>query len=101
MTSKEAFLALNLLPKIGPVRVRHLLKRFQRPEVILGASSSQLQQVSGVGPEMAGQIQNWEDHIDLEEEKRRMADYEIEALTIDDEAYPPALREIHDPPFLL
>ncbi len=101
MTSKEAFLALNLLPKIGPVRVRHLLKRFQRPEVILGASSSQLQQVSGVGPEMAGQIQNWEDHIDLEEEKRRMADYEIVALTIDDEAYPPALREIHDPPFLL
>lgn len=101
MTSKEAFLALNLLPKIGPVRVRALLKRFQRPESILSASIPDLEQVSGIGKEMAGQIHNWEDHIDLEEEKRRMADHEIVALTLDDEEYPPALREIHDPPFLL
>ncbi len=101
MTSKEAFLALNLLPRIGPVRVRRLLKEFSAPEKILTASTDLLQKIPGIGKEMAAQITNWESHIDLEEEKRRMKDRNISALTIDDEGYPPALREIHDPPFLL
>lgn len=101
MTSKDAFLVLNLLPRIGPVRVRRLLEQFGRPEEILSASESDLQAVAGIGREMAGQIRGWEDLVDLEEEKRRMTDRGIVALTIEEENYPPALREIHDPPFLL
>lgn len=101
MNSKDAFLALNLLPRIGPVRVRRLLKRFRTPGGILAASSRDLRQVSGIGEEMASLIQDWENHIDLEEEKRRMEDHGIVALTIEEDGYPPALREIHDPPFLL
>ena len=101
MTSKEAFLALNLLPGIGPVRVRKLLSELERPEEILTASPSLLQRVPGIGKEMATLISQWEDHVDVEEEKRRMKDHGIVALTLDDDRYPPALREIHDPPFLL
>jgi len=101
MTSKEAFLALNLMPRIGPIRVRALLEVFSSPEAVLGASTSDLRRVPGIGSEMASQLSNWEDHIDLEEEKRRMRDHGIVAITQDEEDYPPALREIHDPPFLL
>lgn len=101
MNTKDAFLALNLLPNIGPVRVRHLLRRFGRPEQILSASPDALRSVSGIGEEMASQIVKWEDSIDLAEEKRRMEEHGIETLTLDDDRYPPALREIHDPPFLL
>lgn len=101
MNTKDAFLALNLLPNIGPVRVRHLLRRFGRPEQILSAPPDALRSVSGIGEEMASQIVKWEDSIDLAEEKRRMEEHGIEALTLDDDRYPPALREIHDPPFLL
>ncbi|MDA7921064.1 DNA-processing protein DprA [Verrucomicrobiales bacterium] len=101
MTSTDAFLALNLLPGIGPIRVRRLLERFRAPERILMATPSELAQTSGIGAEMASQIVRWEDVIDLPEEKRRMKDHGISALTLDDEAYPAALKEIHDPPFLL
>lgn len=101
MTSKEAFLALNLLPKIGPIRVRRLLERFSLPEQILAASKADLSAVPGIGKEMAAQIADWENHIDLAEEKRRIADHGISLLTMDDDDYPPALREIYDPPFLL
>ena len=37
MTPREAYLALNLLPRIGPIRVRRLLDHFGTPQAILGA----------------------------------------------------------------
>ena len=101
MTRTEAYLALNLLPKIGPIRVRRLLEVFESPERILTATASELRSVNGIGRDMAETIRNWESLIDLAEEQRRMAEHGIEALTIEDETYPPSLREIHDPPHLL
>ncbi len=101
MTSTEAYLALNLLPKIGPVRVRRLLEVFDSPERVLASSPSDLRRVEGIGAEMASQISSWQDHIDLEEEKRRIAEHNVTLLTLDDDNYPPLLRNIHDPPFLL
>jgi DNA processing protein len=97
----EAYLALNLLPKIGPIRVRRLLETFGAPERILSASTNELISVPGIGRDMADTIRNWESQIDLTEELRRIAKHGVELLTIEDERYPAALREIHDPPHLL
>jgi DNA processing protein len=100
-TSTEAYLALNLLPKIGPIRVGRLLARFGSPQAILSASPRELSSVPGIGAEMAAQIAGWEDRIDLAEEKRRIAEHGIRLLTLEDPAYPESLKRIHDPPFLL
>lgn len=101
MDTTEAYLALNLLPKVGPVRVRRLLEQFGSPERVLSAPVRELVRVPGIGSEMAGQIASWEERIDLPEEKRRISDHGISLLTLEDEGYPPSLRQIHDPPFLL
>ncbi|HRQ89944.1 MAG TPA: DNA-processing protein DprA [Bacteroidia bacterium] len=101
MTNAEAFLALNLLPSVGPIRVRRLLGRFDTPQAVLAASAAQLAEVHGIGEEMARQISGWESLIDLAEEQRRIADHGISLLTLDDADYPDSLRRIHDPPFLL
>ena len=45
MTRREAYLTLNLLPGIGPVRVRRLLEAFGSPEAALGAGSDGLRRV--------------------------------------------------------
>ncbi|MCB1089619.1 MAG: DNA-processing protein DprA, partial [Verrucomicrobiae bacterium] len=101
MNRTEAYLALNLLPRVGPIRVRRLLEALETPERILTATASELRAVPGIGAEMADAIRTWEDQIDLAEELRRIAAHGIELLTIEDERYPAALREIHDPPHLL
>lgn len=101
MTPKDAYLALNLLPGIGPIRVRRLLERFQTPQQILAAKRRELLEVPGIGQEMAEQIGDWENLVDLAEEKRRLIDHDITLVTLDDVNYPVALRAIHDPPFLL
>ncbi|MDC0291873.1 DNA-processing protein DprA [Verrucomicrobiales bacterium] len=98
----DAFLALNLLSGIGPMRAQTLLKHFEGdPEAIFAASVSDLKRVKGVGTELASSILDWENRIDLLEEKRRLDEHGVSLLTIDSEDYPPALRKIYDPPFLL
>lgn len=101
MTDQEAFIALNLLPKIGPVRVRRLLDAFGSPQAILNARRDRVQSLDGFGKEMAGLIGAWEDHIDLSRELELIADAKVRVLTLACEAYPASLREIYDPPIVL
>ena len=56
MTSREAYIALNMVDGIGPIRVRALLDRFHEPQGILAASKGELMQVDGVGEEVARSV---------------------------------------------
>src|SRR5687768_7385332 len=101
MDSKEAFIALNLIERVGPVRVRQLLEHFGEAPAILRASKQQLFAVRGIGEDTAESIARWESTIDLAGELRRIAEFGCHVLTQEDEEYPPHLREIYDPPIVL
>ncbi|MBP7949911.1 MAG: DNA-processing protein DprA [Verrucomicrobiales bacterium] len=101
MTRREALLALNLLPRVGPVRVRRLLEAFGTPEAVFQARRDALLRIKGFGEELASILTNWEDHADLPTEERRIREFGAGILTADDEAYPTNLREIYDPPLVL
>ena len=101
MTSQEAIVALNLLPKIGPVRVRRLLEVFGDPAAILGASKDRLMRVDSIGEETAKILQSWQDHADPTTELREAAERGISIITQDDADYPTPLRDAYDPPLLL
>ena len=53
MNSTEACIALNMLPTMGPVRLRRLLEVFGTPERILTAKRSELRAIDGIGNEVA------------------------------------------------
>ena len=97
MTRTEAWLVLNLLPQVGPVRVRKLLQHFGSPERILSAKSSDILQIEGFGLAQAENIAGWEAQIDLSGELQKIRDRGLTLLTQEDELYPPLLR----PPPLL
>jgi DNA processing protein len=97
----EAFIALNLLPKIGPVRVRRLLEVFGSPEAALAAKSYTLERIDGFGPELARTVAGWEKTVDLSRELKRIDELDLTILTQDDEEYPTMLRRIHTPPVVL
>src|SRR5580658_7146945 len=101
MESREAFIALNMIEHIGPVRARLLLEHFGAAPKILIASKSQLLSVRGIGEDTAAAIANWEKTVDLAGELKRISDYGCRILVQDDEDYPPLLREIYDPPLVL
>jgi DNA processing protein len=101
MNATEACLALNMLPTVGPVRLRKLLQVFNEPQVILAAKRSDLRKVEGIGNEVADQISNWESTVDLSEELKRVRDFGATVITQESPSYPRSLREIHAPPIVL
>jgi len=101
MNETEAFVALNMLPRVGPVKVRRLLDRFQTPQAILTASRADLLAVDGVGEEVAGSIREWERYADVAGELETARREGAKIVTLHDPGYPQQLREIHDPPTVL
>ena len=101
MDSREAFVALNMIEHVGPVRARLLLEHFGDAPKILAASKSQLLRVRNIGDETAEAIASWEKTIDLPGELKRISDFGCHVLISSDENYPASLREIYDPPLVL
>lgn len=101
MNSTQAYIALNLLPNIGPVRVQRLLERFDTPEAVLAARANELSETKGVGRDTASLIAGWREHIDLDAELAKIDKRGLHVLTPADELYPALLKQIHDPPLVL
>jgi DNA processing protein len=101
MNNLEACVALNMIPQMGPVRLRRLLERFGSAENILLARTDQLSAVDGIGRALADNITRWQEFADPASELKKAADLGAHVITAQDEEYPSALREIHDPPIVL
>ena len=101
MNATEACIALNMLPTVGPVRLRKLLEVFETPERVLAGKRTDLRKVEGIGNEVADQISNWESIVDLAAELKRVRDFGATVITQDSPSYPKSLQEIHAPPIVL
>ncbi len=101
MTEPEAYIALNMVRQVGPVRLRRLLGTFGSPVRVLAAPLRELQRVEGIGPDVATSIRSWEDQVDLAGEMALVREFGAEVVTIGCSGYPALLRVIHDPPIVL
>jgi DNA processing protein len=101
VTRKEAFIALNMVPHLGPVRLRRLLDMFGSPDRVLSAKRNELQGVDGLNQALIDSLASWESAVNLQQELARIREFEATVLTLEDADYPPLLREIHDPPTVL
>ncbi len=101
MTETEAFVALNMLPGLGPVRIRALLARLGGPCQILGARRADFSGIEGVGSVVLRTLLDWEKHADVAAELERARKAGVRVITLRDPEYPETLRQIHDPPTVL
>lgn len=100
----EPLLRLALVPGVGPHRLSALMERFGSAERAMAATRRELRGVRGIGAELAGRIGEARGTRARKETRRamvRLAGAQGMALTIDDPAYPPSFRKVHDPPYLL
>ena len=101
MNHLEACVALNMIPQMGPVRLRRLLDAFGSAEKILLARADQLAAIDGIPRALAENISRWQEFADPTAELKKAADLGARVITAEDAEYPSALREIHDPPIVL
>lgn len=101
MNEREAYVALNMMVKVGPVGVRALCGAVGSAEAIFHADRHTLMQAPGVGPETAAAIVEQRERVDWRGELDRAEAAGARVVTVIDAEYPAALREIHDPPLAL
>src|SRR5688500_596916 len=101
MTPTEACIALNMLPTMGPVRLRKLLEVFETPDRVLVARRDALRAVDGIGHDVADQIVNWESIVDLPAELHPIREFGAPVITCESPPYPRQHREIHASPIVL
>lgn len=101
VTERDAYIVLNLMPGIGPVKVRQLLTVFGKPQAILNASPPQLRQGTRLSKKDAEKLASWRTHVNLDAEIANAEAAGVQIIHVSSEYYPERLREIYDPPLCL
>lgn len=101
MTSREAYILLNQIEGIGPVRARALCEALGSPEAVLAAPESQLAAVRGIGPKVAENVGSQRRKLDAGREEAAAQELGARLVTPVDAEYPEVLKNIYDPPLCL
>jgi DNA processing protein len=101
MQEREAWLALNLVPHVGPATFALLLEHFGTAKRALKAPLRELQEISGVGGATAEAIRSFPAEEVLRRELEVMEREGAHFLTLKDPEYPAPLRHIPHPPPVL
>jgi len=101
MSDLRYWIALSMLPDIGPVFSRKLLSHFKTPERIFHAGMDELLSVEGVGINRARGIKKFSSWKDVEKQMKVLEKKDIQAVGLDHPSYPEMLREIEDAPVII
>lgn len=100
MTELKYRVGLNLIPGIGPARLRLLEDYFGDLGLAWQASLFDLQ-AAGLDRKSIEALATYRNRINLDEEMEKLDRAGVTAITVDDPTYPSLLRHIHHPPPLL
>ncbi len=97
----ENWLRLIRADGVGSTTFAKLLKRFRSVQRALGASVSELAKVNGIGSRTAERIAGSRDKFNTKKELAMAAKLGVWIINAADKRYPPALKQIYDPPPVL
>lgn len=95
------FLGWSLSGKIGPQRFKQLEKFFGGDWETSWRSGSKDLTQAGFSPKLVTELLEFKNNLDLELALNKIAQSGIDLLSIENPQYPPLLKQIFDPPFLL
>ena len=101
MNEREAYIALNMMERIGPIAVRSLISVLGSACAIFSCSRSELMAADGIGRENADAILAQREMLDWRGELDKVEALGARILTRVDSEYPEALSQIHDPPLAI
>lgn len=96
-----SLLALSLVPKVGPVTAKELMRALGSAEKVLHSTESKLMRVAGVGPHLAKLIVEQNLFERAEEELEFVKKHNIDIYSFLNDNYPIRLKRCNDAPLLL
>lgn len=100
-SEREALVALNLVPDMGPVTFGKLAAAFGSAEAIISATAEEMAACPGLGAKRAEALAEQIRRADPVRETARAAKMGIRIVARCDSEYPAILKKIHDPPLVL
>ena len=100
-TEREALVALNLVPEMGPIAWRKLLGVFGSAAAVLAATEDDLRDRAGFGAQRAAALAEAMRGADPTRELALAAKMGIKIIAKCDPEYPSVLKKIADPPLVL
>ncbi|MFZ2149519.1 MAG: DNA-processing protein DprA [Sedimentisphaerales bacterium] len=97
----EKWLRLIRTDGVGPATFAKLIKQFGSADRALGASVSELAEIDGLGFKTAERIAATRGKFDVSAELELAQKLDVWIINVDDKRYPPALKQIYDPPPVL
>lgn len=94
-------IALSMVPQVGPVTAKELIKSIGSAEEVLKSSERILQKVPGVGPHLSNQLKTKNFLERAEQEMRFLEKHKIRALSFQDNDYPIRLKRCNDSPIVI
>lgn len=101
ISKTHAYIALNMITGMGPVRARLLEEHFGCVEAIFEAGESDLVAAKGIGPDLARTIVVERERVQVDAEIAKAEKLGIRIVTPADADYPQPLRTLYDPPLAL
>jgi len=95
---RDAWLALSLIPEVGPATFHRLVEELGSAQAVLTASMERLEHVAGVSREAARAVAGFPWREALERELRVIETRGLGLLRFGDLGYPEPLAQIHSPP---
>ncbi len=96
----QYWVALNNVDGLGPVHFRQLLKYFGSAEGVWEANADELRKLN-LTSKLLENFLNTRKNLDLTTTMERLGKLNVELITISSQDYPPLLKRIYDPPFVL
>jgi DNA processing protein len=94
------WVGFNIVPSIGPAKVRALLDHFGDLELAWHAERGALEQ-AGMDRRAIDNLVKLRTQLDLDAEMEKLTRHHVTTLTWDDDAYPSLLKQIYAPPPVL
>ena len=92
------WIALSMVPGVGPVLFKRLAAKFETPNKVFKASASSLMEVEGIGERVASEICSFRNWKGAEDEIGKAESCGADIVTMEDKEYPRNLLNIYDPP---
>ena len=98
MKDNDLLIALNLIPKLGSVKIQSLAEKFKSYSEFLRAKPKDFYEVPGIGKIITDKIIEYRGKIDPSREIEKAKKLGIKIITLQDKDYPEQLKQIYDPP---
>ncbi|MFH1826279.1 MAG: DNA-processing protein DprA [bacterium] len=98
---QKYWLAINKIPNLGPVTIKKLWEHFGSIELVWQADENSISQIEGLNKLAVRSFLEHRPKIDLAKELEAVQRSGVQVFTLDDDNYPPLLKNIYDPPPVL